>query len=531
VDERKVFYPPHSLFPDSPVYVQTAGFFISIAQAGISTETGQGRPASLRTDLTVYSLFAAVFGFRLLYAPFFDLLPDEAYYWDWSRQLSFGYFDHPPLVAWLIAVSRALFGDTITGVRFSMSAAALMASVVSYLLVKKYVSGHFALVSWAVLSNAVLIFGVGAMLATPDIPQVLFWSLALWAGYHAIFETKSRWWLLLGALCGLGMLSKYTFALFPISMFLFLVLSRERRVWFLRRHPWVAGAVGLLVWMPNLLWNQRHHWQTILYQLHHGVETRAALHLDFLGEFVGGQIAILSLVPAALIGYAAWAVMKNKTDRARTWYLTSFLLVPFCFFLLSSLQKRVEANWPAAAYVSGMMLVPIAIERIASKKIPFLRRFTILSLVFATLTTAILLVQVVHPIVHLPPQSDPVAQSHGWRSLAHAVDSVRIRIDPERHRPLCALRYQEAALLAFYLPDHPKTFTVNFGSRDNQYSLWPERRPPSPAEVIFLHPADDPHLDALCGRDFLMYGLLTKVTMERGPADTESWAVIIGSLR
>jgi 4-amino-4-deoxy-L-arabinose transferase-like glycosyltransferase len=567
---RKVFLNGlSSIFPDSPTPIDRRGVRIDIHQDPISLTSGPDRRDALRTDIAVYSLFAAVFVFRLIYASFLGLLPDEAYYWDWSRRLSFGYFDHPPMVAWLIAISRAVFGETILGVRFLMCTAALVASAVSYLLLKKYVSDRFALISWALLSNVVLLFGVGSMLATPDIPQVLFWSLALFAGYGAIFEShseriprcllrdqratismfsfhrdgrflaaccgvlqsKTSWWLLLGVFGGLGMLSKYTFALFPVSLAIFLVLSKEHRHWLGRWQLWAAAVIGFLVWSPNLAWNRGHHWLTILYQFQHGVGSHAAVHFDFLGEFVGGQIGVLSLAPAALLAYAVFLIIGKKTGTSRVSYLTTFLLVPFCFFLASSLQKRVEANWAAAAYISGLMLVPVVLQQLDIKKKPLFRRLILASIVFAAVTTAVVLVQVQKPLVHLAPQSDPAAQARGWRALARDIDAVRIRIDPARSRPVCANRYQDAALLAFYLPDHPRTFTLNFESRDNQYSLWPERRPHPQADVIFLHPVDNPRLAALCEKNFFSYGLWTKVTLDRGPHDAENWGIITGTLK
>ncbi len=520
-----------SIDSDFPTPLLQRGVRINIQQETISSGPGSDRATVFGTDLAIYTLFAGVFVFRLIYASFLGLLPDEAYYWDWSRSLSFGYLDHPPMVAWFIALSRAMFGDTLLGVRFFMCTAALAASVASYLLLKRYISDRFALISWALLSNVVLLFGVGSMLATPDLPQVLFWSLALFAGYRAVFESKTLWWLLLGVFCGLGMLSKYTFALFPVSLAVFLLVSRDSRHWLVRWQCWASAGIGLLVWLPNLLWNQRHHWCGILFQMKHGVGAHAALHPAFLGEFIAGQIGVLSLVPAALLAYAAFLVIGKKTAQGHAAYLTTFFLVPFCFFFIASLQKKVEANWAAAAYLSGLMLIPIALQQLDIKKKPFFRGFVLASVAFAAITTVAVLVQVQKPIIHLPPQSDPAAQSRGWRELARQVDAVRIRIDPVRARPVCVNRYQEAALLAFYLPGHPRTFTLNFESRDNQYSLWPERRPQSRADVIFIHPADNLHLTDLCEKNFFSYGLLAKVSLWRGPKDTEIWAVIIGALR
>src|SRR5256885_13616097 len=64
--------------------------------------------------LTAALLIVAAAVLRLLYLAFdcpLDLAPDEAHYWDWSRHLDWSYYSKGPLVAWLIRLSCALFGD------------------------------------------------------------------------------------------------------------------------------------------------------------------------------------------------------------------------------------------------------------------------------------------------------------------------------------------------------------------------------------------------------------------------------------
>jgi 4-amino-4-deoxy-L-arabinose transferase-like glycosyltransferase len=489
------------------------------------------RPAINRTDLAVYAILAAVFAFRLIYASFLGLLPDEAYYWDWSRNLAFGYFDHPPMVAWLIALSRALFGETVLGVRSLMSVCALVASLSSYLLVKKYVVKLSSLVLWAALSNCVLLFGVGSLLATPDIPLVLFWSLSLLAAYNAIFNSSTRWWLALGVFAGFGMLSKYTFVLFPASLACFLILSRSRRFWLAQWQPWAAACACMIIGAPNILWNRSHHWLSILFQFSHGVNTHGALHVELLGEFIAGQIGVLSVVPFALLACAAALLLRKRDRGSGVSFLLSFLIVPFCFFLLASLQKKVEANWAACAYVSGLMLVSIVFEALDAERKVWFRRFAVFSAIFSAITTGIVLFHIQKPFLPLSPQNDPAVQARGWETLAREIDTERNRFDSRHLLSICANRYQEAALFGFYLPDHPKTFTLNIASRDNQYSLWPERRPPPSAKVIFLHSTNDPNLSTLCEKSFSSYALWAKVPLFQGAGAQSTWGILTGTLR
>jgi 4-amino-4-deoxy-L-arabinose transferase-like glycosyltransferase len=482
-------------------------------------------------DAWVYSLLIAIFIFRMIYSYFLGLVPDEAYYWDWSRNLSFGYFDHPPMIAWLIFFSRLLFGETILGVRFCILVCAFAASAVSYMMVKKYVTKPSSFLLWAVLSNCVILFGVGSLLATPDVPLVLFWSLSLFFGYKAVFDSSTSSWILLGITAGLGFLSKYTFVLFPVSLVIFLLISKPYRFWFARWQPYAAGCVALLFWMPNLVWNQQHGWAAILFQFFHGVNMHGSLKLDAFGEFIAGQLLVLSVLPFVLLSYTVVAVLKKRPLASRITYLSIFFLVPFGFFLIASLQKNMEANWPAASYISGLILISVAWENLDAKKNRNIRIFAVLSAAFSVVTTAIILWHIQKPFLPIPPPNDPAVQAHGWKNWARNIDDIRSRIDPDHVLTICTNRYQEASLLGFYLPDHPRTFALNIGARNNQYSLFRENKPTDSSKVIFIHSPDDPNLQSLVEKSFLSITLSGKITLHQGNGVNNSFGIFTGLLR
>jgi 4-amino-4-deoxy-L-arabinose transferase-like glycosyltransferase len=483
------------------------------------------------TDILVYSLLAAIFFFRLVYAYFLGIVPDEAYYWDWSRSISWGYFDHPPMIAWLISLSRNIFGDTTLGVRAATIACAFLASVVSYLAAKKYVKKNSSLLLWVILSNSVVLFCAGSVLATPDIPLVLFWSLSLFLGYNAVFESSSVSWILLGLAAGLGFLSKYTFALFPLSLVVFLAISREQRSWFARWQPYAAACLAFLVFLPNLVWNLHHQWSAVFFQASHGFDTHTAIRLDMFGDFIAGQLGVLSLFPFVLLVWAVVYLFKQRPAQSRILYLISFCLVPFVFFLAASLQKKVEANWAACAYVSGFILISLFWENLDPKKNRGIRRFAAASAAISVIAAAVILLHIQRPFLPLPPQNDPATQVRGWENLARDIDRIRVRFDPLRVLPVCANRYQEASLFGFYLPDHPKTFALNTGSRDNQYSLWPQRRPATSVSVLFLHSPGDPYLDTIFVRNFSLFALCDTAVLYQGKNRESTWGVFKGMIR
>jgi undecaprenyl-diphosphatase len=508
-----------------------------------STVNRPGRFSRLITAGTIDGIalcfLAAIFVFRMLYAHFLGLIPDETYYWDWSRELSFGYYDHPPMVAWLIFLSRKLFGESALGVRGVMVACSFAASLCSYFLAKKFVARPSSLIFFLVLSSSILLFGVGTMLSTPDVPLVLFWSCCLLFGYKAVFEESTAAWLLLGLFAGCGLLSKYTFTLFFAAFLLFILFSKSKRFWLATWQPYAAFFISMAVWLPNILWNSRHQWISFSFQFSHGVARHATIKLNTLGEFIGGQAGILSVFPFILLICACAALWKDlRRKNSGVAYLYAFLFTPFCVFLCASMQNKVEANWAATAYVSGMILIArywdildSTENRRTSRASRAMRGFALFSVVFAALTTAILLFHIQRPFLPLAPGNDPAVQARGWKEWANEVDAVRNGIDPDRSLLVCTNRYQEASMLGFYLPDHPKTFSLCLGARPNNYTLFLERKPAAFQKIIFIHPAEDPVEGPLFSETFFSIEKKGAVSLRQAPRFANSYNIYVAVLR
>jgi 4-amino-4-deoxy-L-arabinose transferase-like glycosyltransferase len=486
---------------------------------------------SSNIDLWAWSFLGMVFLLRILYASFLGLIPDETYYWDWSRQLSFGYFDHPPMVAWLIFASRQLFGETALGVRFAIIACSFAASLSSYMLLKKYVSKPSSLFLFVVLSSSILLFGVGTLLATPDVPLVLFWSCSLLFGYKAIFENSTPSWLILGLCAGCGLLSKYTFVLFFAAFILFVFFSRSRRFWLLRWQPYASLLLSMLIWLPNLVWNAHHGWVSFAFQFSHGISGNGSLRFNSLGEFLAGQVGILSVFPFVLLLCALAVSWKSMMKNSRNAYLAMFFYVPFLVFLFASMQKKVEANWAATAYVSGLILIALYWDNLDRVRNKGMRRFAVFAVVFAALTTTAVLFHLQKPFLPLAPANDPATQVRGWKEWAHDLNGIRNSIDPAGSLTICTNRYQEASMLGYYLPDHPKTFALCLGARENNYNLFSERKPRAFQKIIFIHPAVDVINRPLYSDIFSSIEKRGAATLRQGPRCANTFNVYVAILR
>lgn len=483
------------------------------------------------SDTWALCFLGLIFTFRLVYAHFLGVIPDETYYWDWSRELSCGYFDHPPMIAWLIYLSRLVFGESTLGIRFSVLACSSIATFSSYLLLKNYVTKPWSLMFFLAMSNSIILFGVGTILATPDVPLILFWSLALLFGYRAVFDKSTFSWLLLGIFSGCGLLSKYTFALFFLSFFLFLIFSKQsRRRWLLCWQPYAALLISMLVWLPNILWNARHGWISFLFQFSHGLGSDGFPNFHSFGEFIGGQIGVLSVFPFILLVIASVSLVKIIRTNDQAAYLAAFLFVPFFLFFASSLQKRVEANWAAAAYVTGVMVMALFWDNLDGIKNRRMRRFALFSVGIAALTTGAVLWHIQKPFLPLSEANDPASQVRGWKDWSQEVNTIRKHADPDLRLPLCTNRYQETSMLGFQLPDHPQATALCIGARENTYVLFGNRTLDPAQKVIFIHPDQESVFKPPFTNVFLSIDKIGTATLRQGPNNITPYAVYVAVL-
>lgn len=412
-------------------------------------------------------VLAAVTLVRLGAAAAVPLFEDEAYYWEWSRRLAAGYFDHPPLVAWLIGAGTALFGSTPLGVRLGSVACGALAGA-AMLLAARRLDGDDAGVRAAWLAALLPVFTGTFVAATPDAPLLAAAAWVCYAAGRAVDDDRTDWWLAAGAALGLGLLAKYTAVLLPLGVLAACLWHPPLRRQLRRPGPWLAVAVALLVASPMIGWNAAHDWVSFRFQLGHGFGRPNDSILAREASYLGGQLLLASPVVLVLMlraGVRTWAY------GARPWrvLLAAVSLVVLVFFALSALRRRPEANWPALAYPAAAVL--LATSALVRERARSWRT----ALAVAGGMSGVLLLASFVAIPGVPPRRDPLRKAHGWPVLADSVAAFAARVPATGgHRlHVAANRYQDAALLGWYLPGRPEVVSVNRGGRPNQYDLWP----------------------------------------------------------
>ena len=275
---------------------------------------------------------------------------DELYYWCWGQQLQFSYYDHPPMMAYLIRLSTELLGDNLFALRLPACLCSL--GVLGFLgyLVRPTPSFILALLT--------PIFAIGAVIITPDAPLLLFWTgYAVWlVAVHRRLtpEVESSdigipWhsWILGGTLLGSGILSKYTMGLAVPAALLSFLFARNWR-------SWATGfavhlAVAFVVASPILIYNVRQDFAPLKFQWQHTVvgEPPTIRHLP---EYLGAQFLLVGFLPFVL---APWAVARFRSflSDPRLRVCACLFLVPFAFFLFKAARGRLQPNWPLVMYI------------------------------------------------------------------------------------------------------------------------------------------------------------------------------------
>jgi hypothetical protein len=393
---------------------------------------------------------------RLTVAALIPLAPDEAYYWVWSRALAPGYLDHPPMVALWIRAGTMLAGANELGVRLLGPFSAALGSVMLYDAAERLFPARNAGMTAAVLLNATLAVGAGAVIMTPDTPLLLFWTATLWAGARIATGEGPGWWLAAGLFAGLSLTSKYTGAFLPIGLGLFALIAMpgSRR----RPEPWLGLLIAGLLFTPVVLWNFHNDWVGFLRQGGRVGDWRPERAVGFLAELVGGQIGLAT--PGVFVLFVAGIVMAVRaTVRSRdpAWCLLAALSVPPALvFLQHALGDRVQGNWPIVIY-------PAAAIAASGLVAPIWRRLLWRRLVGPSAGIGFAVSFVVYAYAvsawpAIPGGRDPLArQLFGWNELASAAEIARQRSNATF---IAAEPYATAAQLAWALPSHIQVLGV-----------------------------------------------------------------------
>src|SRR5215472_12622466 len=190
--------------------------------------------------------------FRLLVASLFELVPQEAYYVFYARHLALSYFDHPPILAWCLALPAKLHPPPPIAVRLVPFLLAALTLAGAVRLARRFVPDA---PGPAVLLLATTgAFSVLSVVALPDAPLVAAWTWGLCFLAEALLDDRAWAWLPAGLCAGLAFDSKYSGAFVILGAGLLLLLLPGGRRALRTPWPWLGLLVAGLTTAPVWIW-------------------------------------------------------------------------------------------------------------------------------------------------------------------------------------------------------------------------------------------------------------------------------------
>ena len=430
----------------------------------------------------------------------------EAYYASWSRFLDWSYYDHPPLVAWMVRATT-VFGSSPAAVRLGPILAAGAFGLLVYRLAERLFrprAAFFALV----LVTALPVFLASSFVLNPEAPLA-----PLWVGFLCVLEgmrKRDGWYrpLLAGLLLGCAFLAKYTAVLLVPAALIYVASSAPTRRWLRRPSFYAGGVVALVVTLPVLIWNQARGWPSV--RLHLVERASAALpvagenrinqlvavssstgagHLESLLRVLVGQLMSYSPLLAPLLVMALVAALRRSRRDDRDLFVTAFswpVLIPL--LIAMTRFQDAEQHWTMMAMVPAVLaaghyadeywsrskrLRAVALAGIALSGVAFL-----LGNIHARSTALLRLI----PADRYDARADMINELIGWDEVRASV--TRAASAAPGSVVVASNHYSLCGRLMFEMGDAPPVYCP--AARRSAFDFFDRRDPPAGATVIAL---------------------------------------------
>jgi hypothetical protein len=384
---------------------------------------------------------------NLIQSAFTELIHDEAYYWMYSRNLAWGYFDHPPLIALLIKAGYSLFPSEF-GVRLLPCLMGTITIFIIYCLIdvpKKSLLLYILIVCPIILVHS----HVGGYLAIPDIPVLFFTALFFLVYKHYLEKDGYILAFILAIVAALMLYSKYH----GILILLFTLAANIRIT--RRLSFWIIPIVTLVMLIPHLVWQIKNGFPTLEYHL---FSRSSSYRIDYTINYLYSQFLVAGPLVACIILYHAFRYKsKSVYDRILKLNFIGVIL----FFFLTSFKGRVEAHWTAIAYIPMLVLVYKGSMR-SPRTILWLKRLFLPSILLFFIIRVLLI------STFFDSNISVLKEVHDWDKWARQIDSLS-----QGRKIIFVNSFQRPAKYSFYT-NGKFAFTLNnIFYRKNQYDIWP----------------------------------------------------------
>ncbi len=430
---------------------------------------------------------------RLLFIAFtpFNLIVDEAYFWDWSRHLAWSYYDMGPMVAWIMRLTTSILPLSEFSVRLGAPILSALSAWIIYILAEDITDSPKVALTTILLYHMTPIGMAGGFIMTYYSPQFLFMAMTALFLWKLTKSGDPKWWYFIGLSLGLGVLSHHMFAFYTLQVGLFVLLSKDRKKWLLCKQTYLGLLIAFIVAMPVIIWNLTHDLVMAKHAL--GLMSSWSDFIETFLSFLGGQAVVQTPLWFIAVLYGISVSGYRGIKRGDQRHLLLFALSAPVFILvgLLSIGGRTEANWPITAYITGSIsTVWVLAEqfRSDSKWTKNLIRFSYgITLALCTVLWAVAYFpQAFYSVtgMHLKPKQDPANRLHGWEQLGREVSALRATMPEDTF--IAARDYGITAALAFYVDGNPQIYEIPISRRFSQYDFWNDAMDVDRKDAVFV---------------------------------------------
>jgi 4-amino-4-deoxy-L-arabinose transferase-like glycosyltransferase len=415
--------------------------------------------------LSLLVCLGALLALRLaaVYAAQIDLVRDEAQYWSWSRELAFGYFSKPPMIAWLIRGATELCGSSEACIR---SASPVLYTVASFMLFLTGRALYDARVGfWSAIVFATLPgVSYSSLLITTDVPLILFWSIALCAWVMLVKRQSIGFAVVFGVAVGLGLLAKQAMIYAVLCVVCHALVSREAREALKGGRGVVAALIAAALFTPDVIWNAQNGFPTVKHTGANIGWQYPYIHPYRLLEYIVGQFGVFGPILFVVLLRAAWREVRHPADQRKI-LLLSFSLPVLGLLLFEAILSRAHGNWSATAYPAASILVTAVMLELDRQLL-----FDLSLGLHLAIAVLLAVTPAFAPQLPIFERLQFLSRVVGWRKVA---DAVRARLAEERYGALLVDTREMAGELLYYLRDVPLSLYVwpSGPSPSNHYEL------------------------------------------------------------
>ena len=445
---------------------------------------------SIRWRVLALAVLGYVVLLRFVFLGTLNLVPEEAYYWNYAQHLDIGYLDHPPMVAWMIWLGTKLAGNTEFAVRVGASLSWMVAAFFCFRLTRNLYGKTAAFVAVLMFCTLPFFFATG-LLMTPDAPLTAAWAGALYFLERALIGERREAWLGVGLCMGFGMLSKYTIALLGPATLLFVLLDPGLRRCLWQPWPYLAALITAVIFSPVVIWNFLNDWASFSFQ---GKE-RLEESMHFSLPMLMGSLVVL-LTPVGLVAASRTLFARSSGPGAswladrRSWladrrnaFIAIYTLVPLSVFVAFSLFHAVKLNWTGPVWLA---ILPAIAGRLVAQEptgpsAKVSRRSWLATVAVALLIYGAALHYLVLGLPGIAPSMSTSLKAIpiGWKEFGAEVEKIATDIENATGKEPLRVgmdRYFLSSEMAFYDPDQdavPHTAGRSlFGLDSLMYDRW-----------------------------------------------------------